>query len=284
MSDARIAIVTDSTAYLPPDVARQYDIHVAPQLLIWGEETLLDDVDIKPAAFYARLKTDPVFPKTSQVTVPYIQELFGNLRESHDAILAILISDDLSGTINSAVQAKALLPDVEIEIVDSRTTAMALGFVVLAAARAREQGKSLQEVAQVAREAVDKVGVIFAVETLEFLHRGGRIGGARRFLGTALNIKPILHVHGGKVEALDQVRTRKKSLNYVLDAVGERVSGHENVRIATLHAASEADADFLMNAAMERFDPVEALTSEVSPVVGAHAGPGTVGLCWCVDI
>lgn len=284
MTKSKVRIIVDSTAYLPSDLVEQYSIKVIPQILIWGEETYRDDVDIKPSAFYEMLQQRADFPKTSQATVQDFKDAYTTMSENAAGILAIVISSDLSGTYNSATQAKAALPDLNIEIVDSRMTAMGLGFIVLAAARAVEAGKSLEEVAQVARDTIDKVGVIFAVNTLEFLHRGGRIGGARRFLGTALNIKPILHVADGKVEALDQVRTRKKSIRFVLDAVAEHVAGHSNVRIASIHAAAPDDAQLLLEAAIARFNPVETIMAEVSPVVGAHTGPGTLGLIWCVDV
>lgn len=284
MAKSKVAIVVDSTAYIPPDLVEKYDLTVIPQILIWGEKTYRDDVDIKPSEFYMQMQQRSDFPKTSQATIQDFKDVFEGLKDKAESILVIVISGELSGTLNSATQAKAALPDLNIEIVDSRNIAMALGFIVLAAARAADSGKSLEEVTQVARDTIGKVGLIFAVNTLEFLHRGGRIGGARRFLGTALNIKPILHVNEGKVEALDQVRTRKKSLNFVLDEVARHIEGHENIRIAALHAASPDDAQFLLKTASERFNPIEALTSEISPVVGAHAGPGTVGLIWCVDI
>jgi len=136
------AIVTDSTAYIPDDLVRKYGIHVAPQILIWGEETIRDGVDIMPAAFYERLKTATVMPTTSQVTIAYFHELFQKLAAEGKQILAILVSSKLSGTISSAVQAKEMLPQAKIEIVDSLSTAMALGFQVLAAARADEAGKT----------------------------------------------------------------------------------------------------------------------------------------------
>ena len=148
-------------------------------------------------------------------------------------ILAILISSALSGTVVSAVQVQAEMPDAPIEIVDSYNTAMAMGFQVLQAARAAEEGANLAECKEVAERACEHTGVIFAVDTLEFLHRGGRIGGASRYLGTALNIKPILEVREGRIEALEKVRTRKKSLIRLLELIGERIDGREPVRLAT---------------------------------------------------
>lgn len=277
---SQVAIVTDSTSYIPKDILTNFNITVAPQVLIWGNETLRDGIDIQPAEFYTRLKKTTVMPTTSQVTIGSFKDIFSNLLDEGKQILALLISAKLSGTIDSAVQAKDMLPGAPIEIVDSQTTAMALGFQVLSIARAVESGASLAECKALAEKASQHVGVVFAVDTLEFLHRGGRIGGANRFLGTALNIKPILEVTGGRVEAIERVRTRSKSLNRVVEIIEERISGRKPVRLATLHANSPDDARLLLDMANSRLDAVENIISEVSPVVGNHAGPGTVGLAF----
>ena len=139
---AKVAIVTDSTAYIPGDMVKEYNLTIAPQVLIWGEQTLKDGVDIQPAEFYTRLSKATVMPSTSQVTIPDFTKIFGNLKEQGYDILAILISNALSGTIDSAIHAKAANPDATIEIVDSNTTAMALGFAVLTVARAAETGQA----------------------------------------------------------------------------------------------------------------------------------------------
>jgi len=279
-----IAIVTDSTAYIPPELVRKYGLHVAPQILIWGEETLRDGVDIQPDEFYARLKTAKTMPTTSQVTIAYFQELFQKLSAEGKQILAILISSKLSGTISSAVQAKEAMPQAQVEIVDSYSTAMALGFQVLAAARAAETGKSLAQVADVARGAAAHTGIVFAVDTLEFLHRGGRIGGASRLLGTALNLKPVLELVDGRIEPIERVRTKAKARARLLEIVAERVKGKPNLRLATVHAAAEAEAAELLEQAKALMNPVEAVVAVASPVVGNHAGPGTVGLAYSTEL
>ncbi len=276
----KVAIVTDSTAYIPKDLVEHYRITVAPQILVWGNETFRDGIDIQPEEFYNRLKKASTMPTTSQVSIASFQQIFSQLLDEGYEVLAILISKLLSGTIDSAVQARELLPGAPIEIVDSKTTAMAMGFQVLAAARAAQEGASLAECKALAEKASQHVGVIFAVDTLEFLHRGGRIGGGTRFLGTALNIKPILEVTGGKVEAVERVRTRSKSLQRVVEMVGERIAGKQPVRLATLHANAPDDARLILEMANQRFNPMESIFSEVSPVVGTHAGPGTVGLAY----
>lgn len=280
----KVAIVTDSTSYIPKESLEPYLIRVAPQVLIWAEQTYEDGVDISPSEFYTRLKTAKTMPSTSQVTPGTFNKIFSSLLEQDYQVLAILISEKLSGTIASAVQARENYPGAPIEIVDSYTTAMAMGFQVLSVARAAEQGASMAECKALAEEARQYTGVVFAVETLEFLHRGGRIGTASRFLGTALNIKPILEVVNGRVEAIERVRTRQKSLDRLLELTEERIGGRQPVRLATLHAESPHDAKALLELSRQRFDSVEHIFSEVSPVVGTHAGPGTVGLAFMAGI
>ena len=278
---SKVAIVTDSTAYIPENLLQEYSIHVAPQVLIWGEETFEDGVDILPEEYYKRLETAQIMPSTSQVTPKSFERIFSPLIEQGNQILAILVANKLSGTISSATQIKNEMPKASIEIVDSNTTAMALGFQVLLAARAAADGASMDECIEIAKEAQMHTGVVFAVDTLEFLHRGGRIGGASRYLGAALNLKPILEVVNGKIDAIERVRTRKKSLARLLALVNERVDGNEPLHFAALHANSPEDAQYLLKALQEKYDPVETVFSEVSPVIGTHAGPGTVAIAYC---
>jgi DegV family protein with EDD domain len=281
---AKPAFVTDSTSYLPEELRRRHEIQVIPQVLIWGGETLLDGVDIMPTAFYERLKTADVMPTTSQATIGAFKDLFEPHVRAGRPILAILVSQKLSGTLQSAQSAKELFPGARIEIVNSESCAMAMGFQVLAAARAAEAGKSFDEVLAVAKDAKNHTGVVLVVDTLEFLHRGGRIGGAARLLGTALNLKPILELQDGVIEAVERVRTRSKAQARLLGLLEERINGRPNLRLAVLHAAAEREAHQLLDEAVKKLNPMETVFSEVSPVVGAHVGPGTLGLCYSVDL
>ncbi|HEY4666072.1 MAG TPA: DegV family protein [Anaerolineales bacterium] len=281
---AKPAFVTDSTSYLPEELRRRHEIQVIPQVLVWGGETLLDGVDIMPTAFYERLKTADVMPTTSQAPIGAFKDLFEPHVRAGRPVLAILVSQKLSGTIQSAQSAKDMFPGARIEIVNSESTAMAMGFQVLAAARAAEAGKSFDEVLAVAKDARNHTGVVLVVDTLEFLHRGGRIGGAARLLGTALNLKPILELQDGVIEAVERVRTRSKAQARLLSLLEERINGRPNLRLAVLHAAAEQEARQLLDEAAKRLNPMETVFSEVSPVVGAHVGPGTLGLCYSVDL
>ena len=277
-----IAFVTDSTAYIPPELVKQYAITVAPQTLIWGDETFLDGVDIQPDEFYTRLKTAKVMPTTAQVSVVIMQEIFQRLVEQGHDVLGTFISAKLSGTMQSCIQACEALGAAasKVTLVDSDTTAMAMGYMLLTAARAAEQGASLEECKRLIEKGRDHVGVYFAVDTLEFLHRGGRIGGAARFIGSALNLKPILQLKDGHVDAIDRVRTKSKAIDRLLELVRNDLQGKSNVRLATLHANAEQEARTLLDRAAREFNAVETVLSQVSPVVGVHAGPGTVGLVY----
>jgi len=280
---SKVAIVTDSTGYIPQDLIDQYKIPVAPLVVIWGEETLRDDIDIKPVEFYERLKTAKVMPSTSQPPIPDFDKIYHRLHGEGYEILSVLISNHLSGTIASAEQAKKNLPEATIEIFDSKSTAMSMGFQVLAAARAAADGASLADCLAVAEKARDNSGILFAVDTLEFLHRGGRIGGASRYLGTALQLKPLLTIEEGKIEALERVRTKKKAHARLSDIIVERLAGKPNIRLATLNANAVEEANVLLEKTSNRLDVVEKIYSEVSPVIGTHVGPGTVGLAYIHD-
>lgn len=277
---SEIAIVTDSLASVPAELVERYRIKVVPQVLIWGDEVFLDGVDITPSEFYNRLKTDDTIPSTSQATIAGFKEAFEPSVAAGIPIITIVGSSELTATINSAEQAKAMFPHSRIEIIDSLGVAMSFGFQVLAVSRAVEEGKSFEDAVAIARTARNFTGVMFVVETLEFLHRGGRIGGASRLFGSALNLKPLLELKDGKVEPVEKIRTKEKARARLLDLVEKRLAGQSNIRLAGLHAAAEEEAQELLQEAEKRCNPIETIFTEVTPVIGTHAGPGVVGLAY----
>jgi DegV family protein with EDD domain len=282
---SKVAIVTDSTAYIPQDLVKKNNITVIPLVVIWGEETLEDGIDIHPEQFYNRLKTAKVMPTTSQASIGNMHKAFSTLIDQGYDVLGIFLSSKLSGTMDSATQGRDQLGNgkEKVTLVDAQTTAMAMGFHVLSAARAAEAGASISECQKVALEAQKHSGVYFVVDTLEFLHRGGRIGGAKRFIGTALNLKPILTIADGKVEAAGSVRTKAKAIAHVMDIVAKECSGKSQIRLSSIHANAEPEAIDLLERASALLNPVEKFFTDVSPVVGTHTGPGTVGLVYMTD-
>lgn len=283
---SKIAIVTDSTSFIPPDLIKKHNITMIPQVLIWGEQTYQDGVDIQPSEFYTKLKSAKSMPSTSQVSPATMQGTFQPLVDQGFEVVGLFVSSRLSGTMQSAIQAKELMgaAGAKVSIVDSYATSMSLGLIVLAAARAAEGGASLIDTIAVADKAKNNSGLFFAVDTLEFLHRGGRIGGAQRFIGSALNLKPILALKEGKVEGVERIRSKSKAHDRVLELIAEQVAGKSNIRLATLHANAGEDAKALLDRAAQQLNPVETIFAEVSPVVGTHTGPGTVGLAYSFDI
>ena len=280
---SKIAIVTDSTTNLPPEIIEEYGIQIIPLQLIWDDKIYIDSVDILPDEFYKRLETSKTIPTTSQPSPAKFKECYSDLLEKGFQILSIHISSKLSGTVDSAVQAKDMLGDAPIEVVDSLSTSMEQGLHVLVSAHAAAKGASLQECKEVALNARSNSGIFFVVETLEFLRRGGRIGGASALLGNVLNLKPILTVNQGSIDAAAKVRTTKKAVARMLDLVETQIDGKDPVRLSVLHANAPVSAKNLLKQAVEKFGDhniIGTYSTDVSPVIGTHVGPGTVGLAY----
>jgi DegV family protein with EDD domain len=280
MTNQSIAIVTDSSAYIPAEALVDLDITVIPVWLIWDGENYRDGIDITPDTFYPRLQTSKTIPTSSQPSMLEFKNLFEQLSNSTDAIVAVLVSSKISGTVASAQAAAAELSDLSIHVVDSMTGSMCLGFTVLAAARAAANGKPLEEVISAAEKMKQSTQLIFVVDTLEFLHRSGRISGGRRLLGTALQIKPILHFEDGVITPLSQARTKRKALEKIIELAESRLGGRQMTEAAIVEIDCLEDCKKLENKVKDYFKPAKIFRTAVSPVVGTIVGPGAIGLAY----
>ncbi|MDA1329751.1 MAG: DegV family protein [Chloroflexi bacterium] len=282
---SEVAFITDSTTNIPKELLGKTKLHVVPSVVIWGNEELRDGVDIQPGEFYKRLSTAAEMPTTSQPTPndfkAKYEELIANGQKD---IVVMTVSAKLSGTLSSAEQAREMSKGGNIEVIDGYSASLGTGWPLLQGIKAAENGKSFKEVVNAIKNARDKSGVLLMVDTLEFLHRGGRIGGASRFLGTALSLKPILELQDGRLEALERVRTKSKAIARLIDLIEERTAGQKPLRVASLHANAEADAQAILDEVKKRMNPIQAVLTEVSPAVGTHTGPGTLGLCYLAGI
>jgi len=285
MSSRKITVVTDSTAYIPEEALGDLSIPVIPLWLIWGDDRFRDGVDIDPPTFYRRLRGNKTFPTTSQPSAGEFIEFFRRVAAENDTdtIVGVHISSGISGTVASAEVAKAQLPELNITIIDSLGASMSLGFIALAAARAAAAGQSLDEVVAAAKEVQDRVHIFFAVDTLEYLHRGGRIGGAKRLLGTMLNIKPLLHLCDGRVEPLAQARTKRKVVARMLEVAEERLGGKRMAEAAVLNVDCPREGEAVIEQVKERFGISAVYPTMVSPAIGTHVGPGTVGIAFYAE-
>jgi DegV family protein with EDD domain len=286
--ELRVRVVTDSTADLPGEVAAQHRIHVVPLTVFLGEKIHKDGVDISPGEFYLRLAQEKdLHPRTNPPTPGEFSAAYGLLVEKSD-VVSVHLSEKMSQTVVHARQAveerrpqwEALRPPhwpLQVEVVDGRTVSAALGLLAVFAARMAFRGLSAGEIRQRLEDLRQRVHMIFVVDTLEFLARGGRIGKARALLGQVLGIKPILTVQDGEVAPLDRVRGGRAAHPKVIELFKARVDPSQPVIAAVAHAQAPVWADRLKNLLQQNFTITELLECEIGPTVGTHVGPGTVG-------
>ena len=278
MTKTKVAIVTDSVANLTPETIAEHNIYVIPQILNWEGQSLLDQIDITTTEFYARLAQSKDLPKTSQPSPGQFTEHFQKVAEGAESIVAIFVSSALSGTIQSATLGAQEMGDYPIEIVDSRSASLGLGLLAVAAARQAAAGHDYSEVAEHVRGLVARMRVLFVVDTLEYLHKGGRIGGAKRLVGSVLSIKPVLHIENGQIEPLASVRTKSKAIAHMLDVVLAEMNGKQHIHAGIIHAGAPQDAEYIKQQVLQAVQPEELLRNELTPVIGANVGPGIVGM------
>jgi DegV family protein with EDD domain len=282
VTDHKVAIVTDSTADLPSQLVKSRGITIVPLTLNFEGRSLLDGVDIKPSEFYRKLPNATTHPTTSQPAPGRFAEVYSELLNDHSEIVSIHISEKLSGTFASAVQGAEMTDSKRVMVVDSELVSMSLGLVTLAAADIAARGANAKAIAEKVIAMRDDVQTYFSVATLEFLRRGGRIGRASALLGSVLQVKPVLCIRDGLVTPLERVRTFDRALNRIVELTREVDRGH-GLCVIVGHADAEADAE---RVARELEPIAETLMIQpLGPVVGAHAGPGVVGVgCYPADI
>jgi DegV family protein with EDD domain len=269
-----VKIVTDSTADLPDELVKEMGITVVPLYVRFGDEVLRDRVDISEDEFYERLQHDPVHPNTTQPTPQDFVDVYQKLSAAADGIVSIHLSAKLSGTCSSALQAKGMVvKECSVEVVDSETLSMALGLVVIAAAEAAKAGKSLDEVVEAAKQAMPKIRLLFLLDTLEYLQKGGRIGKAKALLGSILNVKPMLAVKDGELVPAGQVRTRAKGI----DKLFEYVKNAGDIQdLAVVYNTTPDEAEALAKRIGSVFDKEKIRMARVGPTLGVHGGPGAM--------
>lgn len=280
----RIAFVTDSTAGIPADLVKKYNITVVPLQVIFGTETFRDGIDLTQDEFFERLKAAKTLPTTSQPSVGDFEEAYKPLVDDPgvDSIISVHLSSALSGTHNAATQAAERFKAngaKKISVIDTQTVYMAEGMMVLDAARDAEQGKSHEEIVNNIERTKHNAKILVLVDTLEYLQKGGRIGGAQAFLGGLLNVKPILHVEGGRVEPLERVRTRRKAMERLVELGVEGAKGRP-CRVCIGHAQAPDDARTLAGMVREKMNVVEEYSSDLGPVISTHTGPGVLGFVY----
>jgi DegV family protein with EDD domain len=272
-----VRIVTDSASDLPPETCEELGIEVVPLTIRFGEEEFVDRKELSTAEFWRRLETSSVLPETAAPSVGAFEETFRRLAdEGADGIVCVNLSAKLSATMQSAqVAAKALDGLCPVSIVDSKSASMGIGTLAIYAARRARDGADLTAIVDEVEARRERQILLAALDTLEYLRKGGRIGGAQALLGSMLSIKPIITVTDGEVEPVGKVRTRSKALQFIID----RVPSDGVDSIAVLHAGAP-DIDEFMARLRPKLADAEIIVGHVGPVVGVHAGPRVLGCAW----
>jgi DegV family protein with EDD domain len=271
-----VRIVTDSTAAIPAADQRAMAITVVPLNVHFGDQVFRDG-DLTEAEFFARLKAAPRLPTTSQPSVGAFEEAFSGLVQAGHEVISIHLSARLSGTFAAAQMAAAAVDGERITVMDSRTVAMAMGFIVQEAARLAQQGAPRPAIAQRVEQLIPRAHVICTIDTLTYLERGGRIGRAQALLGALLNVKPLLALTDGEVVPLGRARSRAQALDRMVDVLQR---DGKLSHLAVLHGAAEAEAVRLRERVVSRYPELTIPLAEIGPVIGTHTGPGVIGFTY----
>jgi len=273
-----IRIVTDSTCEGTPALMANERVTVVPLTVVFGQQALRDGLEITRDEFWQRLPTADPLPKTSQGNPVDFIEPFRRFTDAGDEVVAVILSSKLSGTYDSAVQARESLPGRPIEVVDSHSVSVGLALMVRHAVEMAEAGMAREAIAAKMLEMREHVHIFFALDTLEYLQRGGRIGKAQALVGTLLKFKPLLAVREGEVHPVGRVRTRAKALESLVELLTHDVKERgPHVKLAVTQAAAMAEAQQVASTLCRELGTTDSFINTLGPVVGVHVGPGTVG-------
>jgi len=275
----KTAVVTDSTAYIPKELRDKWNIHMIPLSVIFGNETYREEVDISAEAFYEEVKNRDL-PTTSQPPIGEFVELFEKLSKDYDEVVSIHLSSGISGTYQGAITAAQMVDGIKVFAFDSEISCMVQGFYALEAAEMAGQGNSGEEIIARLDDMKHSIRAYFMVDDLSHLQRGGRLSSAQAFIGSLLQVKPLLHFEDKKIVPFEKVRTRKKALNRVVELLSEDAASGDEYRAVVIHANREAEALEWKSELEAQFPNVEFMLSYFGPVIGTHLGEGSMGMGW----
>ena len=271
-------IVADTTCGLPRDMLAQRGIPLIPQIVMFGEETFHDDKDLDTATFLQKLKASKSLPKTAAPEPPLYYPVFEKAKKTGESVVIVAPTGKASGTVRSAQTAAQEFPDVNIRVVDTQTISCNLGSLVLVADEMAKAGKSADEIVAKLEYMIPRGRIYFLVDTLEYLAKGGRIGGAKRLLAELLEIKPILQIKDGQVESFEQQRTKKRALARLVEVAAENCKGGESAHLCVLQVEAESEAQALVAELKSKIDVPQIPIYELPPAIVVHAGPRAMGV------
>jgi DegV family protein with EDD domain len=274
-----VHIMTDSMSQIPSALRHELEIEVVPLPFVWDGKSYLDD-EVEPREFYARLRTASVLPNTSGPTPGAFKERIERLGSDGQPVLAVLVGKQFSSTQNAAMLAKGMTPDIDVTIFDSGSNSMGLGFMALAAARAARAGKGLEEIVAMLSRLKTSSGTVFAAPNITYLLRGGRINHLQHFLARTFDLVPIIELMGGPLRVVERVRNERNVSRRLIAHAARRLGGARPARTAIVHVDAEAKAWQLSKEVEQQLHPDELIVSELTPVLGVHAGPDAIGIAY----
>lgn len=273
-----VKIITDSTCNLDDELLTRHDIRVAPIAIQFGDETFEEGIDIDRDAFYARIDRTGRIPTTSQPSPSWFERFYREVHAQGDQALVITVTAKHSGTYQSAVLAKAMAPQASVEVFDSASISLGTGWMVLEAARASERGLSLPAILARLEQVRRHLELALTPSTLRYLQMSGRVGKLQGAVASLLDVKPIIAVRDGLLEAGERVRTRSKALHRLVDYIQERTHSATAVNLAVIHARAPEEGNTLLDLARRALPVREVLVADLVASLAVHGGPGIVGL------
>jgi DegV family protein with EDD domain len=271
-------IVADTTCGLAPQVTQRFQIPLIPQIIHFGDDSFREGVDIDHATFMARLRTGKDLPKTAAPYPGDFIQVFESLVRAGESIVCVHPSSEVSGTVRSALTARESFPDADIRVIDTRTIAGPLASIVLTAGQKAEEGESADRIEELVHQMMPRARIYFLVDTLEYLQRGGRIGGASALLGTILQIKPILTFRDGQVDQFEKERTKKRALARLKEVVVAEAARGVEAHLTVMHTGVPAEAIELATELREALGTADAMIMNLVPAIVTHAGPGALAV------
>jgi DegV family protein with EDD domain len=277
---SKIAIVTDSTAYIPKELRKQHHITMVPLSVNFGQDSYKEELEISDQEFYEKMKESEELPTTSQPAIGLFEETFQRLADDHDQIIVITLSSSISGTHQTALAAGNMTPDVQVHVFDTEVSCMVQGFYVLSAAKMANQGYNSKQILDHLYDMKTHIRAYFIADDLNHLHRGGRLNGAQLFVGSLLKIKPVLHFQNKVIVPYEKVRTAKKAMAKIYDLLDEDAKGGAAMDITVIHGNRPEKAADIAAELQEKYPNANVIISYFGPVIGTHLGEGSLGIGW----
>ncbi|PYZ95858.1 fatty acid-binding protein DegV [Alteribacter lacisalsi] len=277
---SKIAVLTDSTSYIPKELREEHEIAMIPLNVVFGEEEYKEELEITTEQFYEEMKTKEALPKTSQPSVGLFEETYAKLAEDHDEIIVVTLSSGISGTYQTAVSAANMMDGVSIHVFDSEISCMPQGFFALTAARMAREGKPSNEILERLNAMKTNMRAYFMADDLSHLHRGGRLNGAQLFVGSLLQIKPVLHFENKVIVPFEKVRTAKKALARIEGLLDEDAGDNEALDVVVIHGNRPEKAEEIAADLKKKYPAANVYISYFGPVIGTHLGEGSLGIGW----